>query len=51
MRIYSKGTLRKFWEKYPDSRTSLETWYEIIEKMNFSYPSDITAFFKDADSL
>lgn len=51
MRIFSKGTLRQFWEQYPDARPSLETWYEVIEKMSFKYPSEITKFFKDADTL
>jgi mRNA interferase HigB len=51
MKIFSKGTLREFWSQYTDARPSLETWYEIIEKMNFKYPSDITRFFKDADTL
>jgi mRNA interferase HigB len=51
MRIFSKGTLRQFWEQYPDARPSLETWYEVVEKMNFKYPSEITSFFKDADTL
>ena len=51
MRIFSKGTLRQFWEKYPDARPSLETWYATIEKMAFDNPSEVTKFFKDADSL
>lgn len=51
MKIYSKGTLRKFWERHPDARASLETWYEVIEKMSFRYPAEITKLFKDADTL
>ena len=51
MKIYSKGTLRKFWEQNPDSKPSLETWYAIIEKMAFNTPGEISRFFKDADSL
>ena len=51
MRIYSKSTLRNFWEQYPDARPSLETWYATIEANSFDYPSEITAFFKDSDTL
>ena len=51
MRIFSKGTLRQFWEQYPDARPSLETWYDVIEKISFKFPSEVTTFFKDADTL
>lgn len=51
MRIFSKGTLREFWEQYPDARPSLETWYATIERMSFNNPSEITSFFKDSDTL
>lgn len=51
MRIYSYKTLREFWEKYPDARPSLETWYATIEANTFKYPNDVTGFFKDSDTL
>lgn len=51
MRIFSKGTLRTFWEKYPDARPALETWYAIIDTMEFSNPNQIISFFKGADTV
>lgn len=51
MRIYSRGTLRHFWEQYPDARPSLETWYATIEAMNFKNPNEIIRFFKGADTV
>ncbi len=51
MRIFSKGTLREFWEKYPDARPSLETWYAIVEQMTFKTPNEIIQLFKDADTV
>ena len=51
MRIFSKGTLREFWEKYPDARASLETWYMIVESMTFETPNEIVSFFKGADTV
>ncbi|MBK6979606.1 MAG: type II toxin-antitoxin system HigB family toxin [Cytophagaceae bacterium] len=51
MKIYSKGTLRKFWDMYPDARPSLETWYSIVEATSFKEPGEITRLFKNADSL
>ncbi|WP_044198627.1 type II toxin-antitoxin system HigB family toxin [Dyadobacter tibetensis] len=40
-----------FWEKHPDARPSIETWYATIETNRFNFPSEITGFFKDADTL
>lgn len=51
MRIFSKGTLREFWEIYPDARPSLETWYATIERMTFKTPNEIIRFFKDSDTV
>lgn len=51
MRIFSKGTLRRFWEEYPDAKPSLEFWYDTIENGDFEYPSDIIALFKNADTV
>jgi mRNA interferase HigB len=41
MRILSKATLRTFWETYPDSRPSLEFWYDTNEVINHFRNADI----------
>ena len=41
MRIFTRGTLRKFWETYPDSKPSLEFWYDVIENTSFLTPNDV----------
>ena len=51
MRILSKATLRDFWEKYPDSRPSLEFWYKTIERTRFENPNEIISSFKDSDTV
>ncbi|MCP9762247.1 type II toxin-antitoxin system HigB family toxin [Lacihabitans soyangensis] len=51
MRIFSKGTLRNYWEKYPDARPALETWYSILEEIDFKNPNEVIKFFKDADTI
>ena len=51
MRIYSKGTLRKFWEEHADARTSLEFWYSVIETNVFASPHDVISYFKTADQV
>lgn len=51
MRIFSRGTLRNFWETYPDARPSLEFWFETIEKMSFETPNQVINHFKGADTV
>lgn len=51
MRIFSKSTLRKFWEEHPDARNSLEFWYDTIENVTFRIPSDVINHFKTADTV
>ncbi len=49
MRICTKGTLRNFWEEYPDSMASLQTWYEVNEEIDFISPNEVISLFKDSD--
>lgn len=51
MRIYSYKTLREFWEKYPDARTSLEIWNKKMETTTYENPNQIIADFKGADTV
>jgi mRNA interferase HigB len=51
MRIFTKGTLRNFWEEYPDSEKPLKAWYEIIEEGDFLTPNEVISLFKDADTV
>lgn len=49
MRIIAKGTLLKFWEKHPDSKIGLLSWYEKMSKNFYKTPQEIVLDFKDAD--
>lgn len=49
MRIYSRGTLQKFWIKYPDSKEQLLAWYNIISKNEFKNTNEIKVVFGSAD--
>jgi len=51
MRIFTKGTIRDFWNKYPDSESSLKTWYEVNEEYDFNSPNEVITLFKDADTV
>lgn len=41
MRIITKGTLREFWEQYPDSEQELKYWYDKIKNANYQTPNDV----------
>ncbi len=36
MHVISRKALRKFWEKYPDSKESLVRWFKVMAKQDFS---------------
>ena len=49
MRVFSRGTLRDFWQKYPDSEEQLKVWYDIISKNEFKNTNEIKQLFGSAD--
>ena len=50
-RIFSKRTLREFWEKEHEARPYLETWYESVKKATWAKPSDIKKFYATVSIL
>jgi len=50
-RIFSKGTLREFWEIHPDSEQYLKTWYDTVLKSNWKTPTDVKATYASASIL
>jgi mRNA interferase HigB len=51
MRIYSFKTLKTFWEKYPEARTSLEIWHKKLDTATYENPNQIIKDFKGADTI
>ncbi|WP_028665230.1 type II toxin-antitoxin system HigB family toxin [Runella zeae] len=41
MRIITKGTLKEFWEKYPDSEQELKYWYAKMKQANYQSPNEV----------
>lgn len=41
MRIITKGTLRDFWEKYPDAEQELKYWYDKVKRANYESPNEV----------
>jgi mRNA interferase HigB len=48
VRIISKQTLVRFWERHPSAAQSLRAWYEIASVAKWKTPHDIKATFASA---
>jgi mRNA interferase HigB len=51
MHIISRRTLRDFWEKHPDSKASLQTWFHDVDRADWKSPADIKAIYVTASFL
>jgi mRNA interferase HigB len=50
-RIFSKGTLRTYWERHPDAEQYLKVWYDTILKSTWKSPADVKTTFANASIL
>jgi len=50
-RIFSKGTLREYWEKHPDSEQYLKTWYDTTMSSSWRNPNDVKKTYASASIL
>ena len=50
-RIFSKGTLRGFWESYPDSEQYLKTWYDTAMNSEWKTPNEVKQTYANASIL
>ena len=51
MRVFSKGTLRDFWERHPDAQAALDEWYRIARRARWTNPAQIRAHYADASFI
>ena len=51
MRIISKSTLRKFWERHANARDSLLVWYREVVKADWDTPAKIQERYPNASFL
>ncbi len=49
MHIITRKRISDFIEKYPDSQSSLESWYVIIKKNDYASLAEIKTHFSGAD--
>jgi mRNA interferase HigB len=50
-RIFSKSTLREYWEKYSDSEQYLKTWYDTAKSSDWKTPGDVKQTYANASIL
>lgn len=50
-RIVAKSTLKKYWDKNPESEQALKTWYEFVTFANWNSPNDVKLSFSNASIL
>jgi mRNA interferase HigB len=51
MRVLSRRTLVRFWEKHPDVEEALKAWFKEVEHASWRTPSEIKARYRGADFL
>lgn len=51
MRVISRKILRAFWEKHPDARQPLQTWYADVKHATWKSPADIKNIYQNASFL
>jgi mRNA interferase HigB len=51
LREYYQNHLKRFLEQYPDSRPSLEFWYDVVDGINFNNSNEVISYFNTADVI
>ncbi len=51
MRIFSKRTLRDFWQRHPDSEEALRQWYRAVRQADWATPAQVRADSSNASIL
>lgn len=49
MHIISKKKLKEFWEKHPEAKPNLQTWYKMAKKAKWTNIVDLCQVFPSAD--
>jgi mRNA interferase HigB len=49
MRIIKRGALEQFWQKHPDAKASLESWYAVVRTANWKTLAELRQVYPNAD--
>ena len=50
-RIVAKRTVKEYWEKHPETKEYLQTWYETVRNAEWRTPNDIKQFYATVSIL
>lgn len=51
MRVITKGTLREFWEKFPDSEHELKFWFQKMKDATYANANEVINETPKADAV
>jgi mRNA interferase HigB len=49
MRVIKRGALVQFCQLHPDAQVSLESWYAVVRKANWTTPAEMKQVYGNAD--
>jgi mRNA interferase HigB len=49
VRIVKRNALVQFWQKHPDAKSSLESWYAVVRRAIWKTPAEMKAVYHNAD--
>jgi mRNA interferase HigB len=49
--IHNKSTLISFWKKHHQAKIPLQTWYKIVENVNWKTINDVKKIYGSADQI
>ena len=51
MRVFTRRTLREFWERYPDAKKQLDEWYKVVEQADWEAPNRVRERYPSASII
>ena len=51
MRIIAVKTLKEYWERFPQAKQALLSWYEEIETAEWSRPNELKVHYRNASII
>jgi mRNA interferase HigB len=49
MRVIKRAALEHFWLRHPDAKTSLESWFAVVQTASWRTPVEIKRVYANAD--
>jgi mRNA interferase HigB len=51
MRVIASKTLKEYWQKFPEAKQSLLSWYEEAETAEWNHSNELKAHYRNASVL